>query len=112
MAINLNQKKRFDRFSRLRFYDIIQSEKQKKYRFGMKDRTFINKLIGYANDRKWKIPPKWEYRPDLISNYFYGTSQLWWVLQEYNQFFRMPQDFYADRVIKIPDSNQVISLLL
>lgn len=112
MATNLNQKKRFDRFSRLRFYDIVTDERLRKYRIGMKDRNFINNIIQQVEWQNWKIPTKWEFRPDLISNFFYGTPKLWWLLQEYNQFFRMPQDFYADRVIKVPDSNQVVSLLL
>lgn len=111
-TVNLNQKKRFDRFSRLRFYDIVTDDLIRKARLGMKDRNFINRLIDQVAHQNWKIPNKMEFRPDLISNFFYGTPQLWWLIQEYNQFFRMPQDFYAERVIKIPDSNQVISLLL
>ena len=110
--VNLNQKKKFDRFSRLRFYDIIQDDRISKYRLGMKDRNFINNLIQQVEHTSWKIPNTMEFRPDLISNFFYGTPLLWWLIQEYNQFFRVPQDFYVDRVIKIPDSNQVISLLL
>lgn len=109
---NLNQKKKYGRFSRLRFYDIVEDSVERKFRLGTKNKNFTNKILTAVPYTSWKIPAKWEYRPDLIANYFYGTPELWWLLQEYNQFFRMPQDFYVDRLIKIPDSNQVISLLL
>ena len=111
-VVNLNQKKKFDRFSRLRFYDIVRDANMNKVRLGMKNRNFINRVIQQVRYQNWKIPSKMEYRPDLISNFFYGTPQLWWLIQEFNQFYRMPQDFYADRTIKIPDSNQIISELL
>lgn len=113
MASNLiNQKKKYGRYSRLRHYDLVRDAELKKIRLGLKNRTFINRAIQRVSYTPWKIPNKWEYRPDLISNYFYGTPQLWWILQEYNQFFRVPQDFFTDRLIKIPDADQIESLLL
>jgi len=112
MSTNLNQKRNFKQFSRLRFYDIVVDEKTDKYRIGMKKRTFINNLKANATYTKWKIPYKFEYRPDLISDYWYGTPELWWVIQEYNDFFRVPQDFYTDRLIKISDPDQTVSMLL
>jgi hypothetical protein len=83
-----------------------------RYRIGMKRKAFINKMKAEVGYKYWKIPFKYEYRPDLISARWYGTPELWWVIQEYNDFFRMPQDFYVNRMIKIPDSDQTISLLL
>ena len=112
MATNLNQKRQFKQFSRLRFYDIINDEILDRYRIGMKKKSFINRLKREVTYQYWKIPYKYEFRPDLVSTHWYGTPELWWILQEYNDFFRMPQDFYIDRLIKIPDADQVISLLL
>jgi len=109
---SLKQKKVYDTFSRLRFYDIVWDDKMGKVRLGMKQTTFINNVKNLVTHQNWKIPAKYEYRPDLISNFFYGTPQLWWVLVEYNEFFKVPQDFYADRLIMIPDANQLTSLLV
>jgi hypothetical protein len=109
---SLKQKKVYDNFSRLRFYDIVWDDRIDKVRLGMKDRNFINTVKAQVQYQNWKIPNRYEYRPDLISNYFYSTPTLWWVLVEYNEFFRVPQDFYADRLIKVPDANQLTSLLI
>lgn len=109
---NLNQKKKYGRYSRLRNYNLIYDTDAGKIRIGLKKNAFMNRLkfrVGYT---PWKIPNKWEYRPDMISNFFYGTPQLWWIIQEYNDFSKGFQDFYTDRLIKIPDSDQIMSLLL
>jgi hypothetical protein len=111
MAV-FNQKKVYGNFSRLRHYELVLDESSNKIRLGMKNQAFINNVKAAVSYQNWKIPPKFEYRPDLISHYFYGTPELWWVIVEFNEFFRVPQDFYADRLIKIPNANQLTSLLL
>jgi len=108
----LNQKRIYRNFSRLRFYDLVLDDRINKVRLGMKDQNFINNVKTTVSHQNWKIPPKHEYRPDLISHFFYGTPELWWVIAEYSEFFRVPQDFYADRLIKIPNANELTSTLL
>jgi hypothetical protein len=109
---NINQKKNFGMFSRLRFYNLVKDENSNRIRIGKKDESFIRSVKNLVDYEEFKITPQVEYRPDLISSMFYGTPHLWWVIQEYNNFVRMPQDFYVDRVIKIPDSDQLTSLLI
>jgi hypothetical protein len=112
MANSLKQKKAFDMFSRLKHYDIVLDEEENKIRLGMKDMNFINNVKNQVDYTSWKIKNQYEYRPDLIAHLFFGNSRLWWVIVEYNEFFDGPKDFYTDRVIKIPDPDQVVSLLL
>lgn len=111
MSIVINQKS-YGRFSRLRWYDIVIDEDTKKNRIGLRSVDFINRMKINVNYRFWKIPAKYEYRPDLISNYHYGTPDLSWAISAYNNFFHPFKDFWADRRIKIPDSNQLLALLL
>lgn len=108
----VNKTKNYGTYSRLRFYPLVQDDSDNKIRIGMKNKNFINKVITQVDYSVYRIPPAYEYRPDLISVEFYGTPHLWWVIQEYNRFFRVPQDFYVDRLIKIPDSNELTSLLI
>lgn len=111
MAV-VNQDRVYGRYSRLRYEDLIYDERDKTVRIGMKDFTFINNLKSTVTFTTYKIPPQYELRPDLISNSFYGTPELWWVISAYNGFFRLPQDFYVDRVIMVPSAEGVISLLI
>jgi hypothetical protein len=110
MAIIINQKN-YGRFSRLRWYDLIDDEDGNN-RLGMRNLTFIARLRNTVDYKYWKILPKYEYRPDLIADLHYGAPELSWAITAYNEFFRPIQDYYADRRIKIPDANQLLSLLL
>lgn len=111
MAVIINQKN-YGRFSRLRWYDIVTDEETKRNRLGMRDLTFTNRLKNIVSYKYWKILPKYEYRPDLISDLHYGVQELSWAITAYNEFFHPIKDYYADRRIKIPDANQLLSLLL
>lgn len=31
------------------------------------------------NDQVYSIPKKYEFRPDLAANFFYGNSKLWYI---------------------------------
>jgi hypothetical protein len=44
-----------------------------------------------------------EYRPDLVSNQFFGVPDFWWQIMEYNQIYDI-FDFKAGITIRIPAS--------
>jgi len=48
------------------------------------------------------IPNGYEGRPDLISNVYYGTSDLMWLLMYANGITDPFEGFYLNRKIKIP----------
>lgn len=37
-----------------------------------------------ADDEPFTITPEYEHRPDLLSDHFYGTWELWWVFYARN----------------------------
>ena len=48
------------------------------------------------------IPRGFEHRPELISNLFLGTPNLWWVICERNVIFDVFEQLKAGTAIKIP----------
>ena len=55
-------------------------------------------------DRIIEIPPKFEQRPDLLSQQEYGTPKLWWVFSMRNpdSLIDPIEDFVAGLEIYIP----------
>lgn len=49
------------------------------------------------------IPKGMEYRPDLISMYYYGTTNNAWLITYANDFDNGVKDYIAGRRIKIPN---------
>ena len=59
----------------------------------------------------YQIPLKYQYRPDLIANEFYGDSKLWWVIVYANGINNCPEVFFSTNVVKIPNPIRVKSFL-
>lgn len=56
----------------------------------------------YTEDDKYTIiPPGWEYRPDLVSKYMYGTVDYWWKIMEMNGMTDI-LEFKAGANIRLP----------
>jgi hypothetical protein len=98
-------------YSRLRQYKTIFDEEMEVKRLGKKDFTLINRIIANVSAEPWKIISKYEYRPDNISNFHYGTPYLYWIIMGYNKLFHF-KDLYVNRTIMIPDYNSVIGILI
>jgi hypothetical protein len=66
-----------------------------------------------AGDREITIEPKFDERPDLLSQELYGTPRLWWVFQLRNMDTIIDPigDFRAGTQIFIPSQETVRSLL-
>lgn len=56
-----------------------------------------------SKDKYMVIPPGAEYRPDLVSQSAYGTSDFWWKILEANNIKDI-FEFKAGLNIRIPDA--------
>lgn len=56
-----------------------------------------------TSDKFMPITPRYEYRPDLVSQMAYGTSDFWWKIMEVNGIKDI-YDFKTGLNIRIPDS--------
>lgn len=60
--------------------------------------------ISFAKqDQYYEITQDMEYRPDLVSYYFFGAPDFWWKLLEMNGLKDI-LEFKAGRTIRIPAS--------
>lgn len=112
MAYTTSSKKKnnlFTEYNRYQYYDIIYDENISTYRIG----------LGYQNlpsfprgelDTFYVIDNATQYRPDLISLKFYGTTKLWWVIAKTNNIQHPIKDLKAGTTIRIPDSFKVLSI--
>lgn len=71
----------------------------------------IYSLLITDKDIWYKIPKEEEYRPDLISQRFYGNPKLSWILIYANKFGNSPEDFITDRMIRITNYNRVMEII-
>jgi hypothetical protein len=96
--------------SRYKFYDNVYNDDINHFQKGLV-RDNIKELFKSNDDVMYKIPKKEQYRPDLISQRFYGEPKLYWVLVFVNDFGNSPEDFDEGAVIRIPYYNKVIELI-
>lgn len=54
----------------------------------------------------YRIGTAYEFRPDLISLQFYGTHHFGWLIAYHNKFLDPVAEFYAGRLVEIPDINE------
>lgn len=66
-----------------------------------------------VSDIPYRINSVYQYRPDLLANDLYGSSDLWWVFAARNpNVIRDPIfDFYTGQTIMVPDREVVKSTL-
>lgn len=79
--LNKNASKYVNASSRYRYSKVIQYTEHGFLAF----KTYKKHNIGFHPDDKWfDITEDFEYRPDLASFEFYGTSDFWWRIMEAN----------------------------
>lgn len=59
------------------------------------------------NDRYIEVLAEWDHRPDLISDEFYGTLHLYWVIAYANGMIDPFAETYIGRRIRIPDGENL-----
>lgn len=97
-------------YSRMRQYTTIYDDDMKVIRLGKKNFTLIDSIRRNVTYTPWKIPMECEFRPDKISNNFYGTPYLYWIIMGYNFMWHV-KDFSANTTIKIPNESELIAAL-
>ncbi len=98
-------------YSRFQFFpdawnDLIQHTQK-----GIVNTADLKIRIGETNFQLYEIPLAFKYRPDLISQEFYGTGDLYWVLTYINDINNSPEGYYTGRVIKIPNPKKISELV-
>lgn len=96
--------------SRYKFYYDIYNEDINHTQKGLVEED-IKELLKSDSDVMYEIPKFEEFRPDLISQRFYGEPKLYWVLVFVNEFSSSPEDFEEGVVIRVPHYNRVIELI-
>lgn len=85
-------------------------------------RSYFVKYLGYYSaqpisedptDEEIVITPKYNERPDLLSNELYGTPDLWWIFTLRNpDILNDPiYDFVTDAIIFAPSKSRAYSIL-
>lgn len=84
-----------------------------KSKTGYLDHLVIRPVAAEPDDILYIIEPQFNLRPDLLSNWVYDTSKLWWVFAQRNlDVIRDPVfDFRAGTQIYIPKKPTLFRLL-
>jgi hypothetical protein len=96
--------------SRYKFFEDIYNEDINHLQKGMLE-TDLKTLFETDEDVMYEVPKEEEFRPDLISQRFYGNPKLYWILVYVNQFGNSPEDFEEGTVIRVPHYNRVVELI-
>lgn len=96
--------------SRYKYYDTVWNKALNTKYKGFSNVDFVE-LFSSTDDIVYTIPLEFNYRPDLIANYFYGNPKLYWVLIFVNSISDSPEGFEAGKEIKIPSYTKVVEAL-
>lgn len=89
------------------FFEIAEDQYLGKH-LGFISIKDIKVLVSGVDDTFYKIPLEYQYRPDLIARYFYGTTQLAWVLTLVNDIENSPEGFTSGRILRVPTRERVL----
>ncbi len=99
----------FSRDSKMKKYNIIYDEDVKQMRTG-----FFASYSGTTlndDDTIWSVEPGFEYRTDLISNKFYGTSRYDWIIERINDIKDPVKDVTVGLKLRILSQSRILSLI-
>lgn len=80
---------------------VIFYGEQRFTTFALYNRS-VNGYIRSGNEKVMVITKGIEYRPDLVSNEFFGTPDFWWAIMESNKISDI-WEFKAGKTIFLPD---------
>ena len=96
-------------FSTTPVYDGVEVEvegvRQKVIVFGL----MVEAVNPDASDVLYTVPQAGEGRLDLISQQFYGTPELWWVVAVVNNVLDPLVGFVAGQIIRVPKKERLAS---
>lgn len=76
----------------------IEGSRQKVIVFGL----MVDAVVPDASDVLYTVPPSGEGRLDLLSQYQYGTTELWWVIALVNNIVDPFVGSAVGDVLRIP----------
>ena len=86
------------------FSNIVYDKDEKKHKTGI---SYFEEIEQDGGDIFYTIPLTEAHRPDKISQRFYSTPHLSWVICMANGLKDPLKDFYAGRSIVIPDQDYI-----
>jgi hypothetical protein len=99
----------YSMFSATPPYDGVSTEiegvPQKVIVFGL----LVEPVVPDASDVMYTVPQAGEHRMDLISQEFYGTPELWWVVALVNNVVDPLVGFVAGQTIRVPKKERLAS---
>jgi len=102
----------FEKTSKMKRYDIIFDKDISQNRAAFFNNKFTTvKYNENFGDLYWTIEAGFEYRSDLISNKFYGTSKYDWVIEQINNIKDPIKDLTIGTKLLIISSTRIISLV-
>lgn len=104
--------KTFQNGSKMRRYKQIFDEDVSQMRTGFysKDLYKQNSTVR-SDDIIWTIEPGFEYRSDLISTKFYGTSKYSWIIEDLNDIKDPIKDLKIGLKLKMPSQSKILSMV-
>lgn len=97
--------------SRYKFFTTVQNITTGTSYKGFPSIENFSSMFSTNNDVIYTIPLKFQYRPDLIANYFYGDSNLFWIIVYNNNISNSPEGFTTGTIIKVPYIGRIMELL-
>lgn len=61
------------------------------------------------NSIEYKITNTTEFRPDIVAFEMYGTTELEWLILQYNNIVDITEEFKAGKTIRLPSKQFVAS---
>lgn len=98
-------------YSRFQFFPDVWSDVIQHTQKGILDTADLKLKIEEDGVQLYEIPLSFKYRPDLISQEFYGTGDLHWILTYINNINDSPEGYYTGKVIKIPSPKRISELV-
>lgn len=83
----------------------IEGKRQKVILFGL----LVDPVVSDATDELYTVPQAGEGRLDLISQQFYGTPELWWVIALVNNLIDPLVGFTTGQTIRVPKKERLAS---
>ena len=105
-----SKKPTFLKNSRMKHYEIIFDKDVNQMRVALYNHDAIDYIIRDDQDEYYTIDKGMEYRLDLISLKFYGTSTYDWFIAQYNNIEDPIKDIVAGKKIVIPHRSKLGSV--
>lgn len=110
MSDRMAKKPRFQKNSRSRHYDVVYDKNVGQYRLGFyKFKVLKNMKVDETTDHVYYVESGLQYRLDLISMKFYGTTVFDWVIAEVNNISDPIKDIKVGTKLIVPNPSRLVT---